>query len=98
MGKPGVIVSDNETELTSSAVLTFTQDHKVDWRYLTPRQVEPRRAFAESSQGRMRDEGLNEHLFLAMNHARTVIRGWATSPPQPSSPSCAHNGPRRRAT
>ena len=33
-------------------------------------------AFAESFQGRMRDECLNEHLFFSMNHARAVIAGW----------------------
>ena len=35
-GKPGIIVSDNGTEFTSSAVLKFTQEHKVDWRYIAP--------------------------------------------------------------
>lgn len=24
----------------------------------------------------MRDEGLNEHLFVSMSHARAVIAGW----------------------
>lgn len=35
-GRPGLIVSDNGTEFTSSAVLKFTQEHKVDWRYIAP--------------------------------------------------------------
>jgi putative transposase len=74
-GKPGVIVSDNGTEFTSSAVLKFTQEHKVDWRYIAPGKP-TQNAFAESFQGRMRDECLNEHLFFSMNHARAVIGGW----------------------
>ena len=67
-GRPRVIVSDNGTEFTSSAVLKFTQDHKVDWRYIAPGKP-TQNAFAESFQGRMRDECLNEHLFFSMNHA-----------------------------
>jgi len=74
-GKPGVIVSDNGTEFTSTAVLKFTQDHKLDWRYIAPGKP-TQNAFAESFQGRMRDECLNEHLFFSMNHARAVIGGW----------------------
>jgi putative transposase len=74
-GKPGVIVSDNGTEFTSSAVLKFTQEHKLDWRYIAPGKP-TQNAFAESFRGRMRDEGLNEHLFFSMNRARVVIAGW----------------------
>ena len=67
-GRPGVIVSDNGTEFTSSAVLKFTQEHTVDWRYIAPGKP-IQNAFAESFQGRMRDECLNEHLFFSINHA-----------------------------
>ena len=74
-GRPGVIVSDNGTEFTSSAVLKFTQEHTVDWRYIAPGKP-TQNPFAESFQGRMRDECLNEHLFFSMNHARAVIGGW----------------------
>jgi len=74
-GRPGVIVSDNGTEFTSSAVLAFTQAAKLDWRYIAPGKP-TQNAFAESFQGRMRDECLNEHLFFSMNHARAVIAGW----------------------
>ncbi|MFT7757722.1 UNVERIFIED_CONTAM: DDE-type integrase/transposase/recombinase, partial [Salmonella enterica subsp. enterica serovar Enteritidis] len=30
-GKPGMIVSDNGTELTSNAILAWSKDHKVEW-------------------------------------------------------------------
>jgi putative transposase len=74
-GKPGVIVSDNGTEFTSTAVLGFVQANTLDWRYITPGKP-TQNAFAESFQGRMRDECLNEHLFFSMTHARAVISGW----------------------
>ena len=74
-GKPGAIVSDNGTEFTSTAVLTFTQVAQLDWRYIAPGKP-TQNAFAESFQGRMRDECLNEHLFLSMNHARAIVAGW----------------------
>ena len=74
-GRPDVIVSDNRTEFTSSAVLAFTQEAKLDWRYIAPGKP-TQNAFAESFQGRMRDECLNEHLFFSMNHARAVVAGW----------------------
>ena len=31
-----IIVSDNGTEFTSTAVLAFTQAMKLDWRYIAP--------------------------------------------------------------
>jgi putative transposase len=74
-GRPGTIVSDNGTEFTSSAVLAFAQATKLDWRHIQPGKP-TQNAFAESFQGRMRDECLNEHLFFSMSHARAVIAGW----------------------
>ena len=73
-GKPGMIVSDNGTEFTSAAVLGFAQEAKIDWRHIAPGKP-TQNAFAESFQGRMRDECLNEHLFFSMNHARAVVAG-----------------------
>ncbi|MHC2219850.1 hypothetical protein ACVIGV_005300 [Rhizobium leguminosarum] len=35
-GKPGMIVSDNGTELTSNAILAWSRDHKVEWHYIAP--------------------------------------------------------------
>jgi putative transposase len=74
-GKPGAIVSDNGTEFTSSAVLAFTRATGLDWRYIAPGKP-TQNAFAESFQGRMRDECLNEHLFFSMNHARAIVACW----------------------
>ena len=38
-GKPGMIVSDNGTELTSHAIFAWCKDHKVDWHYISKRPV-----------------------------------------------------------
>ena len=35
-GYPCMIVSDNGTELTSNAVLTWQQEQGVDWHYIAP--------------------------------------------------------------
>ena len=35
-----------------------------------------RNGFAESRNGRWRDEGLNEHVFRSLAAARTVIEAW----------------------
>jgi transposase InsO family protein len=74
-GKPGMIVSDNGTELTSHAIFAWTKDHAIDWHYIAlgkPTQ----NAFVESFNGKMRDELLNETLFFSLDHARQVIAEW----------------------
>jgi putative transposase len=35
-GKPRTIVSDNETEMTSMAILKWCQETKVEWHYIAP--------------------------------------------------------------
>ena len=74
-GKPKTIVSDNGTELTSNAILRWTDDHKVEWHYIAPGKP-VQNAFAESFIGRLRDELLNETLFRSLQHARVVLDGW----------------------
>ena len=46
-GKPTTIVSDNGTELTSNAILRWTDDHKLEWHYIAPGKP-VQNAFAES--------------------------------------------------
>lgn len=36
--------------------------------------------FVESFNGRLRDEGLNEHLFANLRHARSLIAAWRLQP------------------
>jgi putative transposase len=74
-GKPGMIVSDNGTELTSNAVLVWCGEARIEWHYTTPGKP-TQNAFVESFNGRMRDELLNETLFMSMGHAREKIAAW----------------------
>src|SRR5690349_4649053 len=74
-GKPGMIVSDNGTEFTSNAILSWAKDHQVEWHYIAPGR--PRQnGYIESFNGRMRDELLNESLFLNLDQARQIISAW----------------------
>ena len=74
-GKPGMIVSDNGTELTSNAVLEWCSEARIEWHYTTPGKP-TQNAFVESFNGRMRDELLNETLFTGLAHAREKIAAW----------------------
>jgi len=74
-GKPGMIVSDNGTELTSNAVLAWCGEIGVEWHYIAPGRP-MQNGYVESFNGRMRDELLNETLFLSLAHARVEIAAW----------------------
>src|SRR3546814_8273055 len=67
-----MIVSDNGTELTSNAVLAWCGEVGVEWHYIAPGKP-MQNGYVESFNGRMRDELLNETLFLSLDHARVVI-------------------------
>jgi len=73
-GTPGVIVSDNGTELTSCAVLRWATG-RLDWHYIEPGKP-VQNAFIESFNSRLRDECLNEHVFLTLAEARETIEAW----------------------
>jgi transposase InsO family protein len=74
-GKPGMVVSDNGTEFTSNAILGWATDHQVEWHYIAPGKP-MQNGFVESFNGRMRDELLNESLFLDLDHTRRLIGAW----------------------
>lgn len=74
-GKPGMIVSDNGTELTSNAVLAWVAQIGVEWHYIAPGKP-MQNGYVESFNGRMRDELLNETLFMSLAHARVEIAAW----------------------
>jgi putative transposase len=73
--RPLLCVSDNGTELTSMAILTWSQETKVGWHYIAPGKPQ-QNAFAESFIGRLRDECLNETLFTSLRQARVVLAAW----------------------
>jgi putative transposase len=74
-GKPLAIGSDNGTELTSNAILTWTTDSGVDWHYIDPGKP-VQNAFIESFNGRLRDEFLNETTFTSLAQARALLEEW----------------------
>ena len=76
-GKPGMIVSDNGTEFTSNAILGWAKDHAIDWHYIAPGRP-MQNGYIESFNGRMRDELLNESLFIDLDQARQLIGAWVT--------------------
>jgi len=74
-GKPKTVGSDNGTELTSNAILTWTAETGVDWHYIDPGKP-VQNAFIESFNGRLRDEFLNETLFTSLAQARAALEEW----------------------
>jgi putative transposase len=74
-GRPLLCVSDNGTELTSMAILRWCQETGVEWHYIAPGKP-TQNAFIESFHGRLRDELLNETLFISLAHARAALAAW----------------------
>ena len=73
--RPDTIVSDNGTELTSNAILSWAQEAGVGWHYIAPGKPQ-QNGFIESFNGRLRDELLNETLFRSLPHARAALEIW----------------------
>jgi putative transposase len=76
-GRPVACVSDNGTELTSTAIQRWWQDRRIEWHYIAPGKPQ-QNALAESLMGRLRDECLNETLFSSLAHAREALIEWKT--------------------
>jgi hypothetical protein len=70
-----MIVSNNGTQLSSNAILSWQQEHDVEWHYIAPGKP-MQKGFVESFDGRLRDECLNEHLFTNLGEARQIIEEW----------------------
>ncbi|UGY29409.1 MULTISPECIES: IS3 family transposase [Bradyrhizobium] len=74
-GKPKMVVSDNGSELTGNAILTWADQSRVAWHYIAPGKP-MQNAFIESFNGRLRDELLNETLFMSLAQARVALGCW----------------------
>ncbi len=74
-GMPGTIVCDNGTEFTSMAVLRWVQETGIDWHYIAPGKPQ-QKAFVESFNGKLRDECLNETLFVSLSEVRSTLEEW----------------------
>ena len=75
MAKPIAVVSDNGTELTSTAILKWSQERRVEWHYTAPGKP-TQNAFVESFNGRLRDECLDETLFTSLAQVCAVLAAW----------------------
>ena len=74
-GKPGTIISDNGTEMTSHAMLKWQQDRGINWHYIAPGKPY-QNGFIESFNGKLRDECLNENLFDNLKEAQMILKEW----------------------
>jgi putative transposase len=89
-GRPAMVVSDNGPELTSRAVLQWTNRTGTLWHYIAPGKP-TQNAMVESFIGRFRDECLNEEVFTSLAEARAVIERWRCDYNQ-VRPHSAHGG------
>lgn len=74
-GLPKVIRTDNGKEFCGRAMLTWAHSNRVTLRLIEPGKPN-QNAYIESFNGRLRDECLNEHWFVNLAHAKTVIEAW----------------------
>ncbi len=71
------IVSDTGTgsEFPSNAILGWAQKTGIGWHYIAPGKPQ-QNGLIESTNGRRRDELLNETLYRSLPHARAVLEAW----------------------
>jgi len=74
-GLPPVIRTDNGKEFCGRAMLSWAHSHGVKLRLIEPGKPN-QNAYVESFNGRLRDEYLNEHWFINLQHAKSVIETW----------------------
>jgi putative transposase len=74
-GRPMMCVSDNGTERTGMAILRWCQEMRIEWHYIAPGKPQ-QNAFIESFNARLRDELLNETLFISLPQVRAVLAAW----------------------
>ena len=74
-GLPKMIRTDNGKEFCGHAMLTWAHIQNVTLRLIEPGKPN-QNAYIESFNGRFRDECLNEHWFLNLAHAQTLIEVW----------------------
>jgi putative transposase len=89
-GTSMTIVSDNGPELTSRAVLAWTNRAGPDWHYIAPGKPQ-QNALVESFIGRLRDQLLKEEVFENLGHARRLLERWRLDYNQ-VRPHSAHAG------
>lgn len=74
-GQQAMVISDNGTEFTSTAILRWSQETDIAWHYITPSKP-MQNGFVESFNGRLRDELFSETIFRGLAHAREALAAW----------------------
>ena len=74
-GLPRVIRTDNGKEFCGRTMLNWAHQRGVLLRQIQPGKPN-QNAYIESFNGRLRDECLNEHRFISLGHAKTIIEAW----------------------
>lgn len=74
-GLPRIIRTDNGKEFCGKAMATWAHERGIELRQIEPGKPN-QNAYVESFNGRLRDECLNEHWFLGLLQARTIIETW----------------------
>ena len=72
---PAMVVSDNGTELTSTAILRWAEERRVEWHHIAPGKP-VQNAFVESFNGKFRDECLSLEWFRSRAEAKVIIEAW----------------------
>jgi putative transposase len=74
-GLPNVITMDNVLEFAGKALDEWAYRKGVKLNFIRPgKPIE--NAYAESFNGRFRDECLNTNWFMSLRHARDIIESW----------------------
>ena len=75
MGRPERIAIDNGPEFISKALDAWAYRNGVQLEFSRPGKPTDN-AFAESFNGRFRDECLNQHWFASLEEVRQTVEAW----------------------
>jgi putative transposase len=74
-GAPRALLCDNGPEFTSKALDQWAYEQGIAIDFIKPGKP-TQNAYAESFNGRMRDECLNQHWFRSLSEAKRLIAAW----------------------
>ena len=74
-GLPELITVDNGPEFAGRVLDAWAYTDGVQLHFIDPGKP-VQNAYIESFNGRLRDECLNEHWFMSLPLARTIVESW----------------------
>lgn len=74
-GLPRVLLCDNGPEFTSKVLDQWAYEYGIAIDFIQPGKP-TQNAYAESFNGRMRDECLSQHWFRSLSEARRLVAAW----------------------